>query len=175
MTLEHLKKMIQKAVDEEPKRLTHGNTKYNAFWIDDNSIVPNNEWKKVLLSKNVISVHSHSPENYYAYSITQSPLDPLNFGDLEVLQYMVKNKFGNTIVVFSAYGEFEYVKFTSQSNPSFLKLSRAKLRKFDRIPYEYKVKLFEDKGWDEKTIAREVLRSFCKEYNLDYKTGLRWK
>lgn len=163
--INHLQTAIQKAIAEKPSRLSHGDTNKNAFWIDGNKIIPHNKYKEVLSSKNVISVHSHSPENYKNYNAETDKFEPLNGADLETLQHMVKYGYGATIALISAYGELEYIRFTENSNRNFLKLTSSQLRKANELPLEHR-------GPD---MYRKLMKSFCDHYGLEYVTGLRWK
>ena len=181
---QHLSEMIQKATSQDAKRLSHGYTKYNAFWIEGNEIYPNNDWKRAMAGKAVISVHSHSPDNYqYLDDPSWKPevaaeakrLDPINFADLFALQHMIKYGYGDTLVVISAYGEYEYVRYTERTNPVFLKLSKKKLYSFDQTPYERQVEYNKKTGKSQKDMSREILNDFCDSYGLIYRTGLRWK
>ena len=181
---QHLSEMIQKATSQDAKRLAHGYTKYNAFWIEGNEIYPNNDWKRAMAGKAVISVHSHSPDNYqYLDDPSWKPevaaeakrLDPINFADLFALQHMIKYGYGDTLVVISAYGEYEYVRYTEKTNSAFLELSKKKLYSFDQIPYERKVEYNQKTGKTQKDMSREILKDFCDSYGLVYRTGLRWK
>lgn len=181
---QHLSEMIKKATLQDAKRLAHGYTKYNAFWIEGNEIYPNNDWKRAMAGKGVISVHSHSPDNYqYLDDPSWKPdvaaeakkLDPINFADMFALQHMIKYGYGDTLVVISAYGEYEYVRYTERTNPEFLKLSKKKLYSFDQIPYERKVEYNQKTGKTQKDMSRELLKDFCDSYGLIYRTGLRWK
>lgn len=181
---QYISELIQKATTKDPKRLAHGDTKYNAFWIEGNEIYPNNEWKRAMAGKGVISVHSHSPDNYqYLDDPSWKPdvaaeakkLDPINFADMFALQHMIKYGYGDTIVVISVYGEYEYVRYTEKTNPAFLRLSKKKLYSYDQIPYERQVEYINQTGKTQKDMCRENLKDFCNSYGLIYKTGLRWR
>lgn len=161
----YLASNIQKAIAEDPQRLSHGHTKYNAFWIDTGKIVPYNEYKKVLKSQNVISVHSHSAEGWKTRNEITEPFEPLNGADLEGLQHMVKYGYGNTLALISAYGQLEYIRFTKDSDRRFLALTRKQLYKAHELPLEHRT----------TEMYRKLMQSFCEHYRLEYKTGLRWK
>jgi hypothetical protein len=174
---QHLITMIRKAVEQDPHRLSHGNTATNAFWIDGEKIYPYN---KLNLSANdkrtgLISVHSHSGENWKDYNEKTDELQPLNGGDLAGLTHIVKYGYGDTLALISAYGELEYIRFTKDSDRSFLSLSPKQLMKKTEVPYNA-VEEFVKKGMGTQyDLWRKLLKSLCDYYNLEYHTGLRWR
>lgn len=171
----HLTAMIQKAVAQDPNRLAHGATRYNAFWIDGNKIIPYNEHDKVINSRGVISVHSHSGSNWRDYDEKTDELQPINGGDLAGLSHMVKYGYGDTIALISAYGEMEYIRFNANSNKQFLSLTSKQLIRKTEVPRDAEEEFVRKGMGTTYDLWRKLIVSFCDYYELEYRTGLRWK
>lgn len=107
ISLSILKKSIQKAVKEDPKRLGHGHTGKTAFWVLSNGdILPwsawKKEWKRIIDDKDAINFHSHSS----ASGKDDKGFSPLSGGDINSF----RNGYHNQMGIISASGELHILK-----------------------------------------------------------------
>jgi len=165
---------IKKAIKEKSGRLTHGYTVTNAFWILENGNIE--QWNKKGITereRNLINVHSHSPENYKEHP--KLKMDTFSGGDLWALRHMIKYGYGDTLVVIDAHGKMDIFKgsekigeFTRKQCEFERLLTR---EKYDEIAKKYKIPI---KQREEK-IKRMVLRQIAKDTGSTYMEKVRWK
>jgi len=165
---------IKKAIKEKSRRLTHGYTAINAFWILENGDIE--QWNKKGITereRNLINVHSHSPENYKEYP--KSKMQTFSGGDLWALRHMIKYGYGNTIVVISAHGLMDVFKGSEKIGNYTKKMCEYEMlltrENMDEIAKKYKIPV---KGREDK-IYRMVLRQIAKDTGSTYLENLKWK
>jgi len=164
---------IRKAIKENKGRLSHGYTATNAFWILSNGDIKKFKDKNIMNEKNVISVHSHSPENYEKQK--KSELQTFSGGDLYGLAHMIKYNYGNTLVVVNAHGIMDVFKGSNK----FGKLKKNVLEYEKQLTRENMNKIAEKhkipiKGQEDK-IYRMVLRELAKVTDSEYLEKVNWK
>lgn len=165
INVEFIKKHIQKAVKEDPKRLTHGDTGKTAFWIlPSGKILPHSKgFKEAYKVGNVISVHSHSPVNANDPRFKNIPFDTFSGEDLRTLDHMLKYGFGDTSVVISINGYMDILKGGNWKKKDF-KYDKFTGREIEKLELEY------GKDWRVK-----LLTDLAKERGATYKRKKRWK
>ncbi len=154
-----LKQNITKAVEERPSRISHGYTAKNAFYITkDNRIVPANEFSQVSRGDDIVSVHSHSGENWEQYTKEhgQEPFQPPNAADFDHLRWLIKHGYGNKIAIIMGDGRYIQVEIPEPVQPRFTRMG---IKSLEKLLYpasrgasdkDYLAKLREvvkDEGW----------------------------
>jgi len=164
---------IKKAIKENPERLKHGYTAKNAFWILEDGSVKKWRGKDIIYKKNVINVHSHSPENYEKEE--KNKLQTFSGMDLYALSHMIRRGYGDTTVVISAHGLMDIFKGSERIGEYTKKMceyERLLTKEVeDKIAKKHKLPL---KGRME-TIFRMVLREIAKGTNSTYLEKVKWK
>jgi hypothetical protein len=175
---------IRKATQENPARLTHGDTGKIGFWLDqDGKAYVYNDFNKIPANKkhDLVSVHSHAAigwdkppggsggriDSYY------SRLDPLNSGDVKVLQSHVKGGYSRTMAVIHANGALEVLHVPKTVEGQFLRIKPKQMQVLDP-PYSERAE-WSKRGITEQEGYRGLLRSFAQENGLVYQTDLSWK
>lgn len=171
---------IQKAVAEDPGRMVHGQTKYNAFFITPKGIVPWNRARELDPedAEATVAVHSHSAKNWRDYEeLTgqKEPFSPLNASDVRAFAWTVANSMANTDVVIMADGRMEVLYAPTQAR------ARLKAMQPDQIyegiePTDIEVaKYYHDHRMSYEDVSRRKLREFADRTGLVYETGLEWR
>jgi len=165
---------IEKAIRERPKRLSHGYTATNAFWILENGDIKQWNVKDVIKrERNLVSVHSHSGESYEKEK--KDKLQTFSGGDLWVLRHMIRYGYGDTIVVISAHGLMDIFKGSERIGDYTKKMceyeSLLTKEVVEKIAKKHKLPL---KGRME-TVFRMVLREIAKGTGSTYMEKVRWK
>ena len=163
---------IRKAIKENPKRLTHGHTAQNAFWILKDGEVRKFKDRDIMNKKNVINVHSHSPENWK--EAKKYKAQSFSGADLYVLNHMIKYGYGNTIVVIDARGIMDIFKgsdkigkFTKRQCEFDLRLTD---KDMNRIAEKYKIPVE-----NRDKISRLILKEIAKMTGSVYLENVKWK
>jgi hypothetical protein len=164
---------IKKAIKENPERLKHGYTAKNAFWIlETGEVVPFKD-KDIMNRRNVINVHSHSPENWE--KAPKGNFQSFSGADMVALQHMLKYGYGDTIAVIVAEGQMDIFKGSDKlrhKNKKYLEFERELSPKvMDEIQKKYKMKT-KDR---EINIYRMVLKEIARETGSTYLEKINWK
>lgn len=164
--VEFIKKSIQDAVKEDPKRLGHGNTGKTGFWIlSTGKVVPyRSGWKEAVKDKNAIAVHSHSSAS--ANQNTKDPFQTFSGEDLKLIPYMQKYDVGDTIVVISSDGYMDILKGGNWQNKDY---------RYDADNDEEEKSKSYEKTKDSTQYDRDLLKDLAKERGATYLTKLKWK
>ena len=187
---------IQKAVQEHPGRLTHGNTGQNGFVITGgNRICVYNDYAKCWKGSGGICVHSHSGDNWRGsvpenVAAIQKYMDnkvwneeperkqPLNSSDIDAFVKLLRAGDLSATVMIYYDGVMEIVapsaKGTPEQHAALMRLKPRHIREALDVPYAEA-----SLAWDKSKIVteeldRRKLRQFAKNYGLLYLEGLRW-
>jgi hypothetical protein len=152
---------IKLALEQEPKRINHGETKDTGFFISNGQIYSYKDYLALnIADPKAILVHSHHGHNgeseiYPTFSLT----------DLRNLQDMLSGGYGSSIIVF---GKEDYDELIATPDGALLRLE-----KLGFPAEEEPVKELMD-GITNYDIYRAELRDYARENGLLYQTYVSW-
>ena len=186
-SLSHLVNMVNKAIIENPGRITHGytddkgksrDTGWSAFFVVGDKIYPYHKWHEIPIEdrKNAVSFHSHSPSNWKV----SDDFQPLNSEDIHIWLKMFKaGGAGRREGIIMADGRMEVLELTSETDPALFKLGSKSLQRELHRDYAERAKYYDehkdDPNYSTSQQDRELLRAFSKKYRIKYHEGLNWK
>ena len=185
MGIERIAAGIREAVKQDPRRATHGDTKYNAFFIlPDGGILSWDQYGQLPRSApgqpaaDTAAVHSHSAENWKWYEQTsgqKEPFSPLNAGDVKAFQQLVNAGAANTMALIMADGRLEvlHAPYTAQSGRFRAATKRMITNRVEGTARRRAEAWQAAKAPEE--VDRAFLRPFAASHGLRYLENLRWK
>lgn len=180
MSKDWIAAQIQKAVEEDPGRRVHGDTRYNAFFITpEREIVPFDNisvLRRTDPAMDTISVHSHSGNNWKQYisrTGNLEPFNPLNDMDIKAFQHMVLHGMANTDVLIMADGRMEVLHVPPESQDRFTALHPQSFRMLSPTHGQYAT-VWAREGKQRHEVDRDRLKRFAERHGLVYLPDERW-
>lgn len=174
MSKDWIAAQIRKAVEQDPGRRVHGDTRYNAFFITpEREIVPFdmlNTLEGTTPAMDTISVHSHSGNNWRQFvkrTGNLEPFNPLNDVDIQAFQQMVLRGIANTDVLIMADGRMEVLHVPPESEKNFTSLQPPEFGIL-RPTYDYYASVYRRTGKQAHEVDKQLVREFADRYNLVY-------
>lgn len=174
MSKDWIAAQIRRAIEEDPGRRVHGDTRYNAFFITpEREIVPFdmlNTLEGTTPAMDTISVHSHSGNNWRQFvkrTGNLEPFNPLNDMDIQAFQQMVLMGIANTDVLIMADGRMEVLHVPPESEKNFISLQPPEFGIL-RPTYDYYASVYRRTGKQAHEVDKQLVREFADRYNLVY-------
>lgn len=188
-----IKEGINKGIQEDRARATHGDTSLNAFFIDElGKVYP---WRRrgdlplghdaffddsgyhKRFNPGAVMVHSHAAENWAHFEKMTGAMEPMtsfSISDIQFLQGMVRKNTGNTLALIHGDGRLDLLRVPEAAADGFLGLNEKNIALQASPPEDWwKSRKREFETWAD--VQRRVVSDFAKNHKLVLKEGLRWK
>lgn len=186
LPIESIAAGIRKAIRDDPARATHGDTRYNAFYVTPmGKVIPADKWMELPRATadeplpDAVSVHSHSAENWRWYERTsgeKEPFSPLNAGDVQVLQNYVKSGMLNTMALIMADGRMQILHVPETARRGrFAMASKRLITNRVEGTRQQREAAYRSTSKTTAEVETDFLRSFARTFGLDLYEDLRWK
>lgn len=188
-----IKEGVNKGIQEDRGRATHGDTSLNAFFIDelgkvytwrDRGDLPlghgayfDDSGHHPRFNPGAVMVHSHAAENWAHFEQMTGGIEPMtsfSVSDILFLQGMVRKNTGNTLALIHADGRLELLRVPELGTDWILGLDAAKIT-LQASPPENWLPLRKHRYDTWADVQKRVVKDFAKRNKLVYKDGLRWK
>lgn len=194
LPISKIKEGINKGIQEDRGRATHGDTSLNAFFIDElGKVYP---WRRrgdlplgrdayfdsggkhhKRFNPGAVMVHSHAAENWAHFEQMTGGIEPMtsfSVSDIQFLQGMVRKNTGNTLALIHGDGRLELLRVPELGTDWILGLDAAKIALQASPPENWlDIRKHKHDTWED--VHKRVVKDFAKRNKLIYKDGLRWK
>jgi len=193
LPISKIKEGINKGIQEDRQRATHGDTSLNAFFIDelgkvyswrDRGNIPlghdayfDDRGYHKRFNPGAVMVHSHAAENWAHFETMTGAIEPMtsfSVSDIQFLQSMVRKNTGNTLALIHGDGRLDLLRVPEKEADAFLGLNPKNIALQASPPEDWwRVRKAKFEVWAD--VERRVVSDFAKSHKLVLKEGLRWK